>query len=129
MSFKPVAIVSSVVALVLGLGYLFAGTLVVGRWRIEPTESVLLLGRRMGALYLGLSIIFFLARSAPRSVARTALCVGTSTALALLGSLGIYELSAGRVGAGIVASIGIEFLLALSFVMVVVTERKAVVGG
>jgi hypothetical protein len=126
MSFKPVAIVSSVVALVLGVGYLFAGTLAVGRWRIEPTESVLLLGRRMGALYLGLSIIFFLARSAPRSVARTAVCVGTSAALALLGFLGIYELSAGRVGAGIVPSIAIELLLALSYVWVLVTERRVV---
>ena len=29
----------------------------MGRWQIQPTESVLLLGRRMGALYLGLSVI------------------------------------------------------------------------
>ena len=92
MSFRTIAVITAIVTLVLGAGYLFAGTLLVERWQIEPTESVLLFGRRIGALYLGLCVIFFLARSAPVSVARTALCTGTAAACSLLALLGVYEL-------------------------------------
>ena len=61
MSFRFVAVVTAAILLVLGLGYLLAGTLLVARWQIQPTAAVLLLGRRIGALYLGLSVMFFLA--------------------------------------------------------------------
>lgn len=129
MSFRTVATITAIVTLVLGAGYLFAGTLLVGRWQIEPTESVLLLGRRIGALYLGLSVIFCLARSAPVSVARTALCAGTAVACLLLALLGVYELSAGHAGPAILASAVVESLLALGYIMILVAERKAATGG
>ena len=129
MSFRTVATITTIVTLVIGAGYLFAGTLLVGRWQIEPTESVLLLGRRIGGLYLGLSVIFCLARSAPVSVARTALCAGTAVACLLLALLGVYELSAGHAGPAILASAVVESLLALGYIMILVAERKASAGG
>jgi len=124
MTFKTVAVVTAAVTLVLGAGYLLAGSLLIGRWQIEPTETVLLMGRRMGALYLGLSVIFFLARSVAASAARTALCVGTVVTCLLLALLGAFELSAGRVGPGILASVAIETMLALAYLRLLVTERK-----
>ena len=124
MSFKTMAVITAIVSFALGLGYLFVGGLVVGRWQIEPTESVLLLGRRMGALNIGLSIMFFLARSAPVSVARTALSAGTAVALSLLVLLGIYELAAGHAGSGILLSVVIESLLALGYFRILFTERR-----
>ena len=129
MSFRTLAVITSVVTLVLGAGFLFAGTLLVGRWQIEPTASVLLLGRRIGALYLGLSVIFFLARSAPTSVARTALCAGTAVACSSLALLGVFELSAGRVGPAILASVVVESLLALGYVRVLAAERRLAARG
>jgi hypothetical protein len=51
MTYRATATAAGLIALVLGLGYLFARHLVVGRWQVEPTEGVLLLGRRMGAVY------------------------------------------------------------------------------
>lgn len=129
MSFRTIAVITAVVALVLGVGYLFAGALVVGRWQIEATDGVLLLGRRLGALYLGLSVIYFLARSAPVSVARTALSVGTAVALSVLVVLGVYELTAGHVGSGILVSVVIEFLLALGYMRILFTERRTTVGS
>jgi Ca2+/Na+ antiporter len=51
MSFKAIAVITAIIGLVLGAAYLFLGQLVVGRWQIEPTEGVLLLGRRIGVLY------------------------------------------------------------------------------
>jgi hypothetical protein len=129
MSYKTIAFITAILTLVLGAGYLFAGTLLVGRWQIEPTQSVLLLGRRMGALYLGLSVIFFFARSAPVSASRTALCAGAALTCSLLALLGVYEFSAGRVGPAILASVVLESLLAFGYISTLVTERRFSAGG
>jgi hypothetical protein len=129
MSFKTIAVITAIIGLVLGAAFLFLGELVIGRWQIEPTGSVLLLGRRIGVLYLGLALMFFLARSAPVSVARTALSAGFASALMILALLGIYELTAGHVGPGIVVSAAIEFLLSLAYIRVLFTERKAEAAG
>lgn len=129
MSFRTIAVITAIVALALGVGFLFFGTLVVGRWQIQPTDSVLLLGRRIGCLYLGLALMYFLGRSAPPSVARTALSAGTAAALSLLALFGVYELTAGHAGPGILASIAIESLIAFGYVRVLVTERRAAVKG
>jgi hypothetical protein len=129
MNFKTTAIITAVVSFLLGAGYLVLGEVVIGRWQIPISDSVLLMGRRIGALYLGLSLIYFLARSAPVSVARTALSAGTALALSILVLLGIYELTAGRVGAGILSSVAIEALLAFAYIRILFEDRKQVVGG
>jgi hypothetical protein len=129
MSFKTITIITAILMFVLGIGYLFAGTILIGRWQIEPTESVLLFGRRLAAFYLGLSVIFFLARSTPVSVARSALCAGTAVACSLLGLLGVYELSAGHAGPAILTSVVVEALLALGYIWILFTDRKGAVGG
>jgi uncharacterized membrane protein len=125
MKFKTIAVVTAVILFGLGLGYFFFGAIIVGRWQVEPTASVILLARRIGCLYLGLSVIFFLARSAPRSTMRTALSAGTVVVTLLLAGTGVYELALGHVGKGILVSAAIEFLLALGYVSVLLTERKA----
>ena len=111
MNFRTIAVITAIVSVALGAGYLLFGGLVVGRWQIQPTDSVLLLGRRMGGLYLGLGVMFFLARSVPVSVARTALSAGAAVALSVLALLGVYELTVGHAGAGILVSVVIESLL------------------
>ena len=125
MSFRFVAVVTAAILLVLGLGYLLAGTLLVARWQIQPTAAVLLLGRRIGALYLGLSVMFFLARSVPVSVARTALSAGALVVCSLLALLGVCEFAAGRSGPGILASAAIEALLAVAYAFVLFDDRRA----
>ncbi len=124
MRFKTIAVVTAVILFGLGLGYFFFGAVIVGRWQVEPTASVILLARRIGCLYLGLSVIFFLARSAPKSTIRTALSVGTVVVALLLTGTGVYEFAMGHVGKGILASAAVEFLLALAFIRVLFTERK-----
>lgn len=124
MSFKTLAVITAVVTFALAVGYLFAGALLVGRWGIEATESVLLLGRRMGALYLGLAVIFYLARSVPASAARTALCAGAAVTTSLLAVLGIYERSVGHAGPAILASVALELLLAVGYIGIFFAERR-----
>ncbi len=115
MTYRATATAAAIIALVLGIGYLFIGHVVVGRWQVEANEGVLLLGRQMGAVYLGLAAMFFLARSAEPSLPRKALCAGATIALGLLAALGIYEWSAGRASGGILISATIEAILAISF--------------
>ena len=124
MKFKTIAMVTAFILFFLGLGYFFFGAVIVGRWQVEPSASVILLARRIGCLYLGLAVIFFLARSAPKSALRTALSAGTVVVTLLLAGTGVYELALGHVGKGILISAAIEFLLALAFIRILFTERK-----
>jgi hypothetical protein len=47
VSFHALAIVTCIAALLLGLGWLTAGTLMLKRWRTEPSVGALLIGRRI----------------------------------------------------------------------------------
>lgn len=115
MSFNILAIVTSVVGLLLGLGWLFAGHLLLRRWRIEANPVALLVGRRIGAVYVGLATIMFLARTAPPSEVRSSLCVGALIFCTLLALLGLFEFKRGRVGPGMLSSVVVELLLAAGF--------------
>jgi hypothetical protein len=128
VTFRAVATATALIALVLGLGYLFAGHLVVGRWQLEPTQGVLLMGRRMGAVYLGLSAMFFVARSAGASPARSALAGGAAVALFLLAALGVYEFATGHAARGILVSAAVELLLAAGFARVLMTGRRLAIS-
>jgi hypothetical protein len=125
LSFKATAVTTAIVTFVLGLGYFLAGPLIVGRWQLDPTAGVLLLGRRNGALYLGLSFMFFLARSVGPSTSRTALCSGTVLACFLLALTGLHALTTGLVGLGILISVAVELLLAAGFLRVLVIDRRS----
>lgn len=124
MSFKYISVITAIIAFVLGIGYLFFGSLIIGRWQIDPTYNILLLGRRMGSFYLGLSVIFFLSRSIAASVARTALTVGVIVTLSLLAFLSYYEFAADRVGSGILVSAVIESLLAICYMIIFLNDQK-----
>jgi hypothetical protein len=125
MSFKTTAVLTAIVTFVLGAGYLLVGTLLVARWGIEPTASVLLLARRIGAAYLGLSAIFFLARSLAPSPARFALASGAVVTCSLLAILGVSEFSVGHATAPILVSAALEAFLAISFLRILLLDRRA----
>jgi len=124
MNFKTLALITAIIMFVLGAGYLLAGTALVGRWQIQPTEGVLLLARRIGGIYISLSVGFFLARNAPVSVARTALSTAIAMGTLFLASLGVYEFSAGRAGAGILVSAMVESLMAIGYIWFLVKESQ-----
>src|ERR1700712_1343369 len=110
MNFNIVAIATSIASLLLGIGWLFAGKLVLKRWRIESNDIGLLVGRRLGAVYLGTSLMLFLARSAPPSDVRSVLSAGMFVSLALLAGLGLVEFKASRAGPGIFVSVAVEVI-------------------
>ena len=71
MSFYITAVATSIAALILGVGWLFAGTLLLKRWGLEPNASGLLVGRRLGVVYVAMALLLFLGRSAPPSELRS----------------------------------------------------------
>jgi hypothetical protein len=124
MKFKTMAFITGIALLALGLGYFFFGAFIVGRWGVEATASVLLLARRIGCLYLGLALVFFLARKAPTSPARTALSAGAVVITLLLAGTGVCALALGHAGNGILISAAIELLLGFGFIWVLLAEKK-----
>ena len=118
MQFAHVALAASAATLILAVGWLFFGRLLLRRWRIEPSVSGLLLGRRIGAIYLGLSLIFYLASSAPPSGLRSAIGLGAILVCALLAFLGLADYRARRAGPAILASVLVEVLLVAGFAFI-----------
>lgn len=115
MTFKIMAYVTTLAGCLLGLRLIFAGASVLKQWGIEVTDGPLVMGRRIGALYLGLALMFFLGRTAAPSDLRSAVCLGMGAATALLAGLGFFERWAGRVSSGIVVPAIIEAVLAVGF--------------
>jgi hypothetical protein len=123
VNFTTLALATAAVTLFLGFGCLFSGAFLLARWRVQPTATALLLCRRIGAAYLGLSLIFFFARSAPPSDFRTGLSAGAAITCALLAALGTFDYLSRRTGPGIFASVTVELLLAAGFTAVFLADH------
>ncbi len=115
MSFHTLAIVTCLAALLLGAGWLFAGRLMLQRWRIEPGVGALLVGRRIGAVYLGVALLCFLVRSTTSAELITSVSLFAVLVNALLVGLGVYEYRSRRAGPAILVSVALELLLLLGF--------------
>jgi hypothetical protein len=121
MNFSSVAVATSIAGLILGLGWLFAGRLWLRRLGLQVHASGLIVGRRLGAVYLGIALLLFLLRSAPESDLRSSICMAMVFALALLALLGLIEFKAGRAGRGILISVALELLLVAGFFSALLT--------
>ena len=115
MSFHALAIVTCIAALLLASGWLFAGNLMLKRWQIEPSVGALLVGRRIGAIYLGVALLCFLVKSTISPELITSVSLFAALVNALLAGLGLYEYRARRAGPAILVSVAVELLLLLGF--------------
>ena len=118
MTFQVIAFIMAGAGCVLGVRFIFAGGSVLKEWGVELTDGSLALFRRIGAIYLGIALMFFLGRAAAPSDLRSAVCLVAGGAIALLAGLGLFEFWARRASAGIFRSIVGEALLAAAFVWV-----------
>ena len=118
MSFNFVLTVTSIAGLILGVGWMFAGSSLFQRWGINAHVDGLLVGRRLGAVYLGVSVILFMGRTAPPSDLRVAICIGVLFSMLVLAGLGLFEFIARRANSLILVSVALEVFLALGFVWV-----------
>lgn len=118
MSFYTVAILTSIAGLGLGMGWVFAGKRLFSRWDIPSHPDGILVGRRLGAVYLSIALLLFLGREAPHSELRDALCTGMLFGMIALACLGTMEYRAGRVNALMLISVVLEIVLALGYASV-----------
>jgi hypothetical protein len=116
MTFQIMALVMTVGGSLLGVRFIFAGGWVLKEWGMEETAGALVLFRRIGAIYLGLALMFFLGRAAAPSDIRSAVCLVTGGAIALLACLGLFEFLARRASAGVFRSVAGEAMLAAGFI-------------
>lgn len=77
-----------------------------------------LVGRRGAALFTGIGDMFFFARNAEPSLARSALLSGFVVVCIALAALGTFDLASGHAGLGILSAALVEVELALAFLYV-----------
>ena len=116
-SFHTLATVASVICVGLTVIWLMAPKRLLAMWSVSYTSDVGLVSRRGAALFLGMGIMFFLARNAELSPSRVALSAGFIVACLALALLGIFELTTIRAGIGILSAVLVEFSLAAAFLV------------
>lgn len=123
--FRKLAILASFIFFALALTWMFAPDLMATPWGVELSSSAELIGRRGAALYTGMGVMFFSARNAEPSLARSALLKGGVIVCLLLVALGVFELATANAGIGILGAVIIEIVLALAFLAVLLKDRWA----
>ena len=123
MTFNMLSIVMTFAGCVLGLRFLFASSSLLDEWGLDATAGSVVMSRRLGALYLGLAMMFFFGRTAAPSPLRAAVCLGMAGASGLLACLGLFELRAGRVRSRIAIPSVVEIVIAGCFVWVWLNGR------
>ncbi|MHB9842113.1 hypothetical protein Q8F57_045940 [Paraburkholderia terrae] len=118
LNFRSLAILSSVIFFALALTWLLAPNFFLSRWGVEFSQPVGLVGRRVAALCLGIGIMFFSARDAAPSSARSALVTGFVVACLTLAALGVFELATHHASSGILSAVLVEVALAVAFLSV-----------
>lgn len=115
LDFRRLSLLSALVFFSLALTWTIAPNLLLANWGVEFSSPVGLVGRRGAALYAGMGVMFFSARNAEPSPARSALLGGAVVACLVLAVLGVCELATGHAEVGILAAVFIEIALALAF--------------
>lgn len=124
LTFRSLAILSTLVFFLLALAWMFAPNLVLSRWGVDFSYSVGLMARRGAALYAGIGVMLFLARNAGPSPARSALVTGFVVACLILATLGVFELATGHTGFGILVAVLIEIALTLASLYVARANKE-----
>lgn len=118
MNFKNLATVSALICFALALIWTFAPNILLAMWSVDYSYPVGLVSRRGAALFAAIGIIFFLARSAEPSSARSAIVSGFIFGCFALSALGAFELATGHAGLGILSAMCVEIALGISFLYV-----------
>lgn len=124
MSFRHVAILTSLLFLVLALGWMLCPEQMLTQWEVQYSDSTGVVSRRGAAFYLGFAIMFFVARNTEHSATRMALIKGIITTCTILILLGVYEFSVGHANNKILIAALIEAILGLAFLYVWRTSIK-----
>ena len=94
-----------------GAGWLTSSRVYFTQWSMKAPEEALVVGRRLGAVFVGVGLMLMLGRSGTAEDLRRSVLIGLSVALGMEAALGLHELRASRMGRGILAGVTGEVLL------------------
>jgi len=118
LDFHSLAILVVLVCFALAAVWMFVPEFLLSGWGVEFSTSAGLVGRRAAALFAGIGVMFYVARNAEASSARSALVKGFVAACLTLAALGVFELLSARAAPGILSAVFIEIALALAFLYI-----------
>jgi hypothetical protein len=112
--FQSLSVATALLCALLGLVWLADARWLLDIWSVShhDDETVRLVGRRNGALFIALAVMFAQARHAEPSPSRRALAAGMVTGCTLLACLGLFEWTQGRAGPSILLAVVTECGLA-----------------
>jgi len=126
LNFRSLATLCAFVCFSLALIWALSPKLLLSTWGVDFSYPVGLVGRRSAALFAGIGVMFFWARNAEPSSARSALVAGFVVSCLALAALGVVELGNGHAGPGILSAVLIEVALILASLYVDGRERRSV---
>jgi hypothetical protein len=117
LSFPGIARLGAFIALLLFVTFAFIPFLPFTMLGVDMVPEALLMARRMAALFLGISLVLWLARDAESSPLRRSVSAGLSASMAALALFGLWDFVHGSVGYGIWIAVTVEtfFAAALGF--------------
>lgn len=111
MYYKIVVIIIAIALVGLGCRFIFSSDSILKEWGLQFNDSTQVLGRRLGAIYFGLTVLvlLFLTDMSKSQI----IIIGVSSISGFLAASGMLDLIAGRVNTGIIRSIIVEVFLCL----------------
>lgn len=117
--------VAAIACLALAAVWLWAPQSMLALWAVGgDTAAAGLVGRRGGALFLGVGVMFVLAQWTRPWNSAAVVTAGFGVACAALAVLGLWELSSGHAGRGILLAVAVEMVFTLACVPVVRAGRR-----
>jgi len=124
LNFKRLAVLVALLFFALAFTWMFVPNLLLASWGVDFSNAVGLVGRRGAALYAGVGVMFFSARNAAPSPARSSLVAGFVVTCLILAVLGVIEFSSGHAGSGILSAVLVETALILAFLYVSLASKS-----
>lgn len=96
---KYVVIIIALAIIGLGFRFIFSSDSVLKEWGLQSIDLTQVLGRRLGAIYFGLSVLLFL--SVTNFSKEQSIIIGVAAISLFLAIAGVYDLVTGKVNTSI----------------------------
>lgn len=124
MSYRLLCSLTAAICFALAFCLLLVPGLIHWLFGIEAVQESVLMARRAGFLFIGLAGLYWSVREVLAGAMRNGVAKGSIAMLMGLAVLGLWELTFGIAGPGILLAIATEVMLAVFFGLVLLADRK-----
>ncbi len=115
MKLKTLMVITSIIGLLFGLSFFFAPVWTEASYGVNLDMGGQYIGRLLGSVFLGLTVLFWLARNASHSETRRAIVISAFVTMLLGLILAIYDRVVGIENALAWSSLAIYLLLSIGY--------------